>query len=125
MISIRFPNMLSSQKANLVEDRDKHDATYQNLKYLLLSDKLSMFGDPYYGTNIKRFLYSQTKTLKDILIDDIYTAIGVFMPQIAVSRNDINLYAKYQNVYVTLSCTNRLDHVTNLYSICLTSTETI
>lgn len=122
MYSIRFPNMLSSQKANLVED---HDATYQNLKYLLLSDKLSMFGDPYYGTNIKRFLYSQSKILEDILIDDIYTAINVFMPQVIISRNDIRIYVEYQNVYVRMSCTNRLDHVTNLYVICLTSTEII
>ena len=120
MISIRFPNMLSSQKTNLVTD---HNATYQNLRYLLLSDKMSMVGDPYYGTNLKRFLYSQSQILKDILLDDIFTAVAIFMPQVKLSRNDINIYAERQNLYVTMTCTNIVDHVTNLYKICLTSTE--
>lgn len=120
MYSIKFPNMLLDQKTALVAD---HDATYQNLRCLLLSDKLSLIGDPYYGTNLKRLLYSQTKILKDILLDDIYTAIVQFMPQIVISRNDMDIYIKDQNVYVRLLCTNMLDHVNNLYQICLTSTE--
>ena len=120
MYSIRFPEMLLSQKAVLVQD---HDATFQNLKYLLLSDKMSMMGDPYYGTNLKRLLYSQSKILKDILLDDIYTAVARFMPQIRMSRNDMDIYVEDQNVYVQFSCTNIVDHVNNLYKICLTSTE--
>lgn len=120
MYSINFPEMLLGQKTVLVQN---HDATFQNLKYLLLSDKMSMIGDPYYGTNLKRLLYSQSKILKDILLDDIYTAIGVFMPQLVMSRNDMDIYIEDQNVYVQFSCTNIVDHVNNLYKICLTSTE--
>ncbi len=120
MYSIQFPNMLLGQKTALVQD---HDATYQNLRCLLLSDKMSMIGDPYYGTNLKRLLYSQSRILKDILLDDVFTAVAMFMPQLKMSRNDMDIYVKNQNVYVSLSCTNVLDHVNNLYQICLTSTE--
>lgn len=120
MYSIRFPEMLSNQKTILVQD---HDATAQNLRCLLLSDKMSMMGDPYYGTNLKRLLYSQSKILKDILLDDIFTAIAQFMPQVKMSRNDMDIYVINQNVYVRFKCTNILDHVNNLYEICLTSTE--
>jgi len=120
MYSIRFPEMLLGQKTALVQD---HEATAQNLRCLLLSDKMSMLGDPYYGTNLKRLLYSQSKILKDILLDDIYTAIARFMPQIRMSRNDMDIYIKDQNVYVQFLCTNIVDHVNNLYKICLTSTE--
>ena len=92
MYSIQFPDMLSNQRTNLSVD---HAATFQNLKYLLLSDKMSLLGDPYYGTNLKRLLYTQSTTLKDILIDDIYNSIVVFMPQIKVSRNDIDIKIKF------------------------------
>lgn len=120
MYSIKFPNMLLGQKTVLVKD---HEATYQNLRCLLLSDKMSMLGDPYYGTNLKRLLYSQSKILKDILLDDIFTAIATFMPQIKMSRNDMDIFVENQNVYVRFLCTNVVDHVNNLYQICLTSTE--
>lgn len=120
MYSIKFPEMLSGQKTALVQD---HDATAQNLKYLLLSDKMSMMGDPYYGTNLKRLLHSQSKVLKDILLDDIFTAVAQFMPQVKMSRNDMDIYVLNQNVYVKFRCTNILDKVNNLYEICLTSTE--
>lgn len=120
MYSIKFPDMLLGQKTALIQD---HDATFQNLKYLLLSDKMSMIGDPYYGTNLKRLLYSQSKILKDILLDDIYVAVGRFMPQIRMSRNDMDIYVEDQNVYVQFSCTNIVDHINNMYKICLTSTE--
>lgn len=120
MYSIKFPNMLLGQKTALVQD---HDATYQNLRCLLLSDKMSMLGDPYYGTNLKALLYSQSKILKDVLLDDIYTAVAQFMPQVKMSRNDMDIYVQNQNIYVQFMCTNMLDHVNNLYRICLTSTE--
>nr|DAU00316.1 MAG TPA: lysozyme [Bacteriophage sp.] len=48
---------------------------------MLKSTKSSLFGDPYYGTNIKKLLFNQNDSvLVDILIDDIYVAILDFMP---------------------------------------------
>ena len=47
MYSIAWPNMFSGKGTKLVSD---HDATVQNLKLMLLSDRGSLFGDPYFGT---------------------------------------------------------------------------
>ena len=76
--SIQFPKMFNRTSANTVED---HEATSQNLRLLLLSDKTSLFGDPYYGTILKRLMFNQNDiVLQDIVIDAIYTAILQFMP---------------------------------------------
>ena len=89
MKSIQFPEMFTRTVTNTVSD---YDATLQNLKMLLWSEKGELFGDPYFGTGIKRYLYDQNDAvLVDILIDDIYTAIVLFMPQIRVERKDIQL----------------------------------
>ncbi len=108
MNSFDFPNMLSSAKANLIQDKE---ATISNMRLLLASWKTSLFGDPYFGTNIKKFIYEQNNIiLRDLIIDDILLAIHDFMPQIYVQRRDINITIKKQEVYVTINCINKLDN---------------
>ena len=121
MYSINFPKMFSNSYTNLLSD---YDATLNNLKMLLYSDKYSLLGDPYYGTNIKRMLYNQNGTLlKDILIDDIFSAIVNFMPQIRVDRKDIEVKQDKQKIWVAIRCTNMIDYTTNLYEIQLITAE--
>ena len=118
MYSIAFPNMLSSAKTNLLED---HEATMSNLRLMLASWKTSLFGDPYFGTNIKRFIHEQNNIiLKDIIIDDIYVSIQDFMPQVYVKRSDIQLTLKNSGVYCTINCINKLSNQNNLYEVNLT-----
>ena len=54
MYSFAFPNMLSSTQANLISDKE---AVKSNLKLLLSSERLSLFGDPYFGSRLKRALF--------------------------------------------------------------------
>lgn len=118
MYSIQFPEMLSSAKTNLVED---HEATMSNLRLMLASWKTSLFGDPYFGTNIKRFIHEQNNIiLRDIIIDDIFVAIQDFMPQIFVKRSDISISLDKSDVYCTINCINKLNNQPNLYNINLT-----
>ena len=118
MYSIAFPNMLSSAKTNLIKD---NDATMSNMRLLLASWKTSLFGDPYFGTNIKTFIYEQNNIiLKDIIIDDIYLSLQEFLPQVVVNRSDIKLTLKNQEIYCTITCINKLDSQVNLYEINLT-----
>lgn len=118
MQSIKFPKMLSSTTANLVSD---HEATAQNLVLLLRSDRQSLLGDPYYGTVLKRLLFEQNNIiLKDIIIDEIYSSIVTFMPQVSLTRNDIQLKIEKDVIYVTISCVNLIDKKPNLYTIKLT-----
>ena len=115
--------MFSNTYTNLVED---HEATSSNLRLLLLSDKTSLFGDPYYGVLLKKVLYSQNNTvLRDLIIDEIYTAIRMFMPQIIIRRSDITVTSDGADVYATVKCTNVLDKVTDMYTINLTNVDEV
>jgi phage baseplate assembly protein W len=52
--SIKFPDMFGSASTKIVSDQE---STAQNLKTLLMTQKGSFFGDPYFGTNIKRLIF--------------------------------------------------------------------
>ena len=123
MKSIAFPDMVSQTTTNTFED---HQATMTNLKLLLLSDKGSLLGDPYYGTSLKKLIFEQNNILiKDLIIDDIYTNILTFMPQLLIKRSDITITHDLANVYVNIKALNLLDYTTDLYNINLTSSEEI
>lgn len=113
--SIKFPDMFSYASTNIVED---YDATLQNLKLLLYTTARELFGDPYYGNNLKKKLFDQNyKQLQDILIDDIYSSIQLFLPQVVVTRKDITLEFQNENVFINIRAKNKLDYQTNLYQI--------
>lgn len=122
MKSIQFPEMFTRTVTNTVSD---YDATLQNLKMLLWSEKGELFGDPYFGTGIKKYLYDQNDVvLIDILIDDIYTAITLFIPQIRVDRKDIQLFRSNKGqVTAKIKALNKADFSTDMYNIVLLEAE--
>jgi len=115
MYSIAFPNFLNSANTQLVSDKE---ATLSNLKLLLASWKTSLFGDPYFGTNLKKFLYEQNDSiLADLVIDELYSSISTFMPQLYVDRKKIKLKSSNSNLYAELEVINLIDGQTDLYTI--------
>lgn len=121
MNSIAFPDIFNNTTTKVISN---HEATVSNLKLLLLSDKLSLFGDPYYGTNLKKLLFEPNNyVLQDLVIDDIYTAILQFMPQIRIERSDISVVSTGSELYATIRALNLLDYTTDLYNINLISYE--
>lgn len=122
MISIAFPNMFDSAKTNLIDDKK---AALNNLQLLLLSDRWSLLGDPYYGASFKRALFEQNNVvIRDLMIDEIYTTILLFMPQIRVERKDILLRSEKESLYADIKCTYRRDGTTNLYTLVLNTNNT-
>lgn len=118
MYSIKFPDMLNSAGINLVQDRE---ATMSNLRLMLASWKTALFGDPYFGTNIKRYIYEQNNVvLRDLIIDDIHLSIHDFMPQLYCSRDDITIRQENDQIYVDIRCVNTLDNQPDMFSINLT-----
>ena len=78
MYSFGWPDMLRSNTSKLIKDKD---AIRSNLRLLLNSERLSLFGDPYFGTQLKQFKFEQNNNiLKDLVIDEIYTTILQFLP---------------------------------------------
>ena len=121
MDSINFPDMFSTTSTKIVSG---HDATLNNLKLILLSSRKTLFGDPYFGTNLKWLLFEQgNEVLQDIIIDDIYTAILTFMPQLTLSRKDIEIVFNREEVFIKIKATNLLDFKTDLYTINLMELE--
>lgn len=121
MNAIRFPNMFNSNKAAIVRDKE---ATYQNLRTLLLSSKLTLFGDPYFGSNLRRLLYENNNViLQDLVIDDIFTAINTYMPQVRVLRDNIRVTSDGNRVIVNIYAQNLLDYSFDEYSVQLLNVE--
>lgn len=115
MRSIRFPEMFSSNSTNTVKDLE---ATTQNTLLLLKSEKGEFVGDPYFGIKLKRYLYNQNSyILRDIIIDELYTQIALFLPQLTVSRNDIKLVRDRAKLICTFKAINKIDFTTDMYSL--------
>lgn len=118
MYSIAFPNFLDNTSTKVIQGEE---ASASNLILTLMSMKNELFGDPYFGTNIKRLMFEQNNyVLRDIIIDDLYTAIITFMPQISLKRDNITLRTEKNTVYVDIKALNLLDYTVNTYSISLT-----
>lgn len=121
MYSIQFPDMVLGVSTNLVKDKE---ATSQNLKLMLLSDRGSLFGDPYFGTLWRKLIFDQNnEILRDIIIDDILTSIETFMPQLLVKREDITVVSDKYSVSINIKALNLIDYETNMYSIKLMEDE--
>lgn len=119
MTSIAFPRMFTDSSTLLYEDKK---ATMSNLMLLLKSEKNSLFGDPYFGTRLKRVLFEQNTTiLADLVIDELYTAIALYFPQLGCNRNDIKLVSKGTDIVAEIKCINLLNYTIDLYEINLTS----
>lgn len=103
--SISFPNIFNKSTTRLKSD---YDAIRQNIVLLLASNKGGLFGDPWYGTDIKSVLWEPNH--RDILIniiqDQIYEAIYSYMPNnIEIKKDDIKIRIldNYANVQINLS----------------------
>ena len=120
--SIAFPNMFTRTSTNFVTAKE---ATFQNLQNLILSEKGELFGDPFYGVGLKKYLFDQNDTIiKDLVLDDMYTAIATFMPQLRINRNDLKLRTGDKGeIFVDIRAINQLDFTTDLYSIVLLETD--
>lgn len=123
MNAIKFPDMIVSNRTMVVTDKD---ATYQNLKTLLQSEKYTLLGDPYFGSNIMALMFNNNNAvLRDIVVDDIYTVISTYMPQIRVLRENITVTSNRNSVNVKIFAQNLLDYSFDEYQINLLKTEEI
>lgn len=124
MKSLNFPKMFNTNSSKVCAD---YDATKQNTFLLLHSEKGDLFGDPYFGIRLKRYLFDQNSyVLKDVLIDEIYTQLALFLPQLVIKRRDIKIVQDPYNK-AKLTCTfkgiNQLDFTTDMYSLVLYDEE--
>lgn len=117
MESIAFPKMISHNYVQTVSD---YDATLQNMKLVLGSEKGEFVFDPFFGIRLKRYMFEQNNAiLMDILIDEIYEQLVIFMPQLIITRKDITLTADRYKVYGNIKARNQRDFELNSYNLVL------
>lgn len=121
MYSLAWPDMFDSVNTKLLKDKD---AIKSNLLLLLNSDRLSLFGDPYYGTMLKPVIFQPNNNIiADLLIDELYTTIQTYLPQITVTRNSIQVMSDKIDLYVTINVIYNIDGTSDLYMINLTNNQ--
>ena len=125
MKSIAFPKMFNTNSTKTIND---FDATRQNTFLLLRSEKGELFGDPYFGIRLKRYIYEQNNyILKDIIIDEIYTQLALFMPQLIVNRKDIQIIldkGKKATLHCQFKASNKANYEVNTYNLILYQEDT-
>ena len=121
MESIKFPIMFNTTSTSGVSDKESNA---QSILLLLQTERGSLFGDPYYGTRLKKIIFEQNGVLlKDIIIDEIYDSITTFLPKIFIRREDINVYSKKQDIYATINYKNIIDGENDMLTINLLNQE--
>lgn len=122
MYSFAFPRMLNSTTANLLKDKD---AIRSNMILLLSSERDTLFGDPYYGAELKKYIFEQSNAIvPDLLIDELYTTIKTFMPQVFLTRKDIDVYVVKTTLYADIKYYYIIDNTSDLFTIKLTESTT-
>ena len=116
MYSIGFPDIFNGSTVNL--DKDYY-AIKTNLKALLMSNRGGLFGDPNYGLNMKQILWDQAckPVVVELLNDEIFHAIYSYMPQITVTRDDIDVTVDGNLVNASISVKADSGVISNLFNI--------
>ena len=121
MYSFDFPSMLNSSTSRL---KTQKDAVRSNILLLLQTEKGSLFGDPYFGTLLKRYVFEQSSNIiPDLVIDTILSSIVEFVPQVFIKREDIQVYTNGIDVFVTLKYVYVPDNTVDIYTINLTEND--
>ena len=97
-------------------------ATRQNVLLLLHSERGEFEYDPYFGILLKHYLFNQNSyVLKDVLIDTIYTQIAIFLPQVKIKRESIDIVADplKGRLYCNFSGISQIDYTHNTFNLLL------
>jgi hypothetical protein len=120
MRSYKFPKMFKSNSSQIWREDEYNKATRQNALLLLQSERGELECDPYFGILLKHYMFNQNSyILKDMLIDTLYTQIAIFLPQVKVSRNSIDIISddKKGRLYCRFSGTNQIDYTHNTFNL--------
>ena len=122
MKSIKFPNMFSTNSTKVWEESEYLKATDQNLKLVIQSMHGELLGDPYFGTLLREYMFDQNSyILRDIIADMIYTQVAIFIPQLYVTRRDIQIFQDKRKgqLICQVHGVNQLDYRPNTFELLL------
>lgn len=121
MNTIGFPKIFNGN-STVIKYGD--DATKQSIRLLLSCECGEFFGDPDFGVHLKKYFFEQNNTiLKDILIDELYTKILAYNPQVYIERKNIVIFAQANKLVANITYRNQETFTTNMFSLVLFSSE--
>jgi phage baseplate assembly protein W len=107
--------MFNHTNAHLVEDKE---AIRSNMILLLSSECDTLFGDPYFGARLKKYIFEQSEAIVvDLLIDELYTTIKTFMPHVILTRKDIKIWTADRTLFAEIQYTYSVDNTSDLFVI--------
>ena len=122
MRSIKFPHMFNTNSTRVWKSSEHLNATKQNTKLVLYSERGELIGDPYFGLMLRRFMFDQNNyILRDQIIDMIYTQLAIFIPQVHIERKDITVFQDREKakLYCEFSGVKQIDYQLNTYQLVL------
>lgn len=122
MRSYKFPKMFRPNSSRIWQESEYNSATKQNVLLLLQSERGELECDPYFGILLKHYMFNQNSyILKDMLIDTLYTQIAIFLPQVKVTRDSIELITDRLKgrMYCKFSGVNQIDYTHNTFNLLL------
>jgi hypothetical protein len=89
--SITHPKMFSLTNGNT--GLDSLDVSInRSISLILLTAKGEVFGNPEFGSDIRKFLFQNyNDNLKELIIDEIIESVSKWEDRIILSRNDITI----------------------------------
>ena len=122
MRSIKFPNMFNTNSTNVWKSSEYKEATAQNTELVLLSERRSLIGDPFWGGLIESLTFEQNSQMtSEILADVIYEQVSIFIPQLKIRREDIVIRRESGKIYVDIHGINQIDYQNDLYTLILSN----
>jgi hypothetical protein len=122
MRSYKFPKMFESNTSQIWRTDEYNKATRLNAILLFQSERGELECDPYFGILLKHYMFNQNSyIIKDMLLDTLYTQIAIFLPQIKVTRNSIDIISDdlRGRLYCRFSGINQLDYTHNTFNLVL------
>ena len=122
MRSIHFPKMFNTNSTRVWKSSEHLNATKQNIKLVLYSERGELIGDPYFGLMLRHCMFDQYNYIvRDQIIDMIYTQLAIFIPQVHVERKDITVFQDREKakLYCEFSGVNQIDYQLNTYQLVL------
>lgn len=122
MRSIKFPRMFNTNSTNVWKNDEYLAATKQNAAVLLQCERNELFGDPYFGTLVKQYMFDQNSyILRDVIADIVYTQIATFIPQIKIQRDDVKVVKDTSKGRLICKVTgvNQIDYQVNTFNLVL------
>lgn len=114
MKSFNWPDIFKGGRVEILSDKD---AAKNNLKLLLGAEKTGLFGDPSFGTLLKKYLHEQNSTvMRDLVREEVYDSILRYAPQIKVDRKDIDITKEKSIVYINIRYTYISETISDMFS---------